>query len=85
MPLVDDRDAKEDDRSGMVDQFSWKQLRNAMILVLRRQKPLTNVLDELYLPCVGRTLEAHWVEECAVSLLRRTLMEKLPGGSLHPR
>ena len=64
-PWDDDRDAKEDDWS---DQFSRNQLRNAMILVLRRQKPSTNALDGLYLPCVDHMLEACWVERCAVSL-----------------
>ena len=40
-----DRDAKEDDRDDVFvvsDQFSMNQLRNATILVLRRQKPSTN-------------------------------------------
>ena len=70
----DDRDAKEGDCENVStsDQFSWKQLRNATIEVLRRQKPLTNALDGLYLPCVDRMLEARWVEGCAVSLPRRT-------------
>ena len=57
----DERDAKEDDCDSDVsksDQFSRKQLRNATILVLRRQKPSTNALDGLYLPCVDRMLEA---------------------------
>ena len=47
-------DAKEDDCEGVStsDQFSSKQLRNATKVVLRRQKPLTNALDGLYLPCV---------------------------------
>ena len=71
----DDRDAKEDDCDSDVstsDQFSSKQLRKAMISVLRRHKPLTNALDGLYLPCVDLMLEAHWVEGCAESLPRRT-------------
>ena len=61
-PCDGDRDAKEDDCDGVStsDQFSWKQLQNATILV---QKPSTNVLDELYLPCVGRMLEARWVRK----------------------
>ena len=74
-PCDDDRDAKEDDCNSDVstsDQFSRKQLRNAMILVLRRQKPSTNALDGLYLSCVDHMLEARCVEGCAVSLLRRT-------------
>ena len=74
-PWDDDRDAKEDDCDSDVltlDQFSWKQLRNATIVVLRRQKPLTNVLDGLYLLCVDRMLEARWVEGCDESLPRRT-------------
>ena len=29
-----------------------KQLRNAAVVALGRQKPLTNALDGLYLPCV---------------------------------
>ena len=71
----DDRDAKEDDCDSdisMSDQFSRKQLQNATILVLRRQKPSTNALDGLYLLWVNRMLEACWVEGCAESLLRRT-------------
>ena len=75
-PCDDDRDAKEDDFDSDVstsDQFfSWKQLRNVTILVLRRQKPSTNALDGLYLPCVDRMLEARWAEGCAGSLPRRT-------------
>ena len=73
-PCDDDRDAKEDDCAGVStsDQFSRKQLRNAVIVVLRRQKPLTNALDGLYLLCVDPMLEARWVEGCAVSLLRHT-------------
>ena len=69
-PWDDERDGKEDDWSDASDQFSRKQLQNAMILVLRRQKPLTNALDGLYLPCVDRMLESCWVEGCAVSLPR---------------
>ena len=38
-PFDDDMDAKKDDWSDAPDQFSRKQLRNATILVLRRQKP----------------------------------------------
>ena len=71
-PWNDERDAKENDWSDESDQYSQKQLRNAMILVLRRQKPPTNALDGLYLPCVDSMLEAHWVEGCAVSLSRHT-------------
>ena len=71
-PWDDERNAKENDWSDASDEFSQKQLRNATILVLRRQKPLTNALDGLYLPCVDRMLEARWVEGCAVSLSRRT-------------
>ena len=71
-PCDDDRDAKEDDWSDTSDQFIWKELQNATILVLRRQKPLTNVLDGLFMPYVDRMLEACWVEGCAVSLSRRT-------------
>ena len=47
----DDRDAKEDDCDDAFVtsvQLSRKQLRNATILVLRRQKPSINVLDGLY-------------------------------------
>ena len=40
--------------------------------LLRRQKPSTNALDGLYLPCVDRMLEARWVEGCDESLPRRT-------------
>ena len=50
-PSDDERDAKEDDCDSDVskpDQFSWKQLRNATIVVPRRQKLLTNALDGLY-------------------------------------
>ena len=54
------------------NQFSRKQLRNATILILRRQKPSTNALDGLYLPCVDHMPEASWVEGCAESLPRRT-------------
>ena len=46
-PCDDDRDAKEDDCDSDVstsDQFSWKHLRTATILVLIRQKPSTNVM-----------------------------------------
>ena len=66
-PCDDDRDAKEDDSDGvsvMSDKFSRKQLRNATKLVLRRQKPSTNALDGLYLPCVDRMLDDRWVELC---------------------
>ena len=68
----DNRDAKEGDYDDVStsDQFSRKQLRNVMILVLRRQKPSTNALDGLYLPCADHMLEAHWVEGCDESLLR---------------
>ena len=71
-PCDDDRDAKEDDYDdvSMSDQFNMKQLRNATIIVLRRQKPSTNALDGLYLPCVDCMLEARWVEGCGGSLLR---------------
>ena len=44
-PCDDDRDAKEDDCDSDVlasDQFSWKRLRNASMVVLRSQKPSTN-------------------------------------------
>ena len=67
-PCDDDRDAKEDDYDdvSMSDQFNMKQLRNATIIVLRRQKPLGNALDGLlYFPCVDCMLEARWVEGCA--------------------
>ena len=73
-PCDDDRDAKKDDRDDVFvppDQFSWKQLRNATILVPRRQKPSTNALDGLYLPCVDRMLEDRWVEGCAEESLPR--------------
>ena len=73
-PCDDDRDAKEDDCDSDVstsDQFSWKHLRTATILVLIRQKPSTNAQDGLYLPCVDCMLEACWVEGCAVSLPKR--------------
>ena len=71
-PCDDDRDAKEDNcESGVStsDQFSRKQLRNASILVLRRQKLSTNALDGLYLTCVDRMLEACWDEMlcCAIA------------------
>ena len=65
-----------------------KRLRNATIVVLRRQKPLTNALDGLYMPCVDRMLEARCLEGCDESLLRCTymcLMEKSQRASLHPR
>ena len=62
----------ENDWSDMSDQFSQKQLLNATILVLRRQKLLTNALDGLYLPCADHMLEACWVECCPVSLSRHT-------------
>ena len=72
----DNRDAKEDDCDDSdvltSEQFSWKQLRNATIVVPRRQKPLTNALNGLYLPCVDRMLEARWFEGCDESLPRRT-------------
>ena len=73
-PCDDNRDAKEDacDDVPTSDQFSRKQLWNATIEVLRRQKPLTNALDGLYLPCVDCMLEARWVEGCAVSMPRHT-------------
>ena len=70
--MLDERGAKEDDCDDTSDQFSRKQLRNEAILVLRRQKPLTNAPDGLYFPRVDSMLEAHWVEGCAVSLPRRT-------------
>ena len=73
-PCDDDRDAKEygcEDVSTS-NQFSWKQLRKEMILVLRRQKPSTNALDGLHLLCVDRMLEDRRVEGCDVSLLRGT-------------
>ena len=66
-PCDNDRIAKEDDCDSDVltsDQFSWKQLQNATVVVLRRQKPLTNALDGLYLPCMDRMLDARWVEGC---------------------
>ena len=64
-PCDDDRDAKEDDCDpdmSTSDQFSWKQLRNATIEVLRRQKPSNNALVGLYLPCVECMLEACWLK-----------------------
>ena len=72
-PCDDDRDAKDDDCDDVStsDQFSRKELRNATILVLRRQKPSTNAMGGLHLPCVNRMLEARWVEGCAESLPRR--------------
>ena len=72
-PCDDDRDAKENDCNDVPrsDQSSRKQLRNATILVLRRQKPSTNALDGFYLPCVDRMLDARWVEGRAASLPRR--------------
>ena len=78
-PCDDDMDAKEDDCNSdfsMPDQFSRKQIRNATIVVLRRQKPSANALDGLYLPCVDRMLEACWVEGCAESLPRRTCVRQ---------
>ena len=54
------------------DQFSWKQLRNATIEVLRRQKPSTNALDGLYLPFVDRLLEARRIEGCDESVPGRS-------------
>ena len=72
-PCDDDRDAKEDDCDDVStsDQFSRIKLRNATIIVLRRQKPLGNALDGLlYFPCVDCMLEARWVEGCAESLPR---------------
>ena len=74
-PCDDNRDAKEDDSDSdvsMSDQISSKQLQNATIVVLRRQKPSTNALDGLYLPCVDHMLEARWVEACDESLPRLT-------------
>ena len=71
-PCDDDRDAKEDDCNSdvsMSDQFRWKKLRNAMIFVPRRQKPLTNAMDGLYLLYVDRMLEDCWVKGCDESLL----------------
>ena len=65
-------DAKENDWSDVSEKFSQQQLRNATILVLRRQKSLTNALDGLYMPCVDRMLEARWVKGCAMSLSRCT-------------
>ena len=75
-PGDDERDAKEndwDDVFVMSDQFSRIKLRNATILVPRRQRPSTNALDWLlYFPCVDRMLEARWVEGYAESLPRHT-------------
>ena len=73
-PYDNDRDAKKNNCNDLStsDQFSRKQLRNATIVVLRRQKPLTNALDGLYLRWVDCMLEACWVEGCAVSLVRHT-------------
>ena len=85
-PWDDERDAKEDDWSDVPDKFSRKQLRNATILVLRRQKPSTNALGGLYLQCVDHMLEARWVEGCAVPLPRLRVSDgKVSGASLHPR
>ena len=70
-PWDDERNAKENNWSDAPGQFSRKQLRNATILVLRRQKPLTNALDGLYLPFVDHMLEACWVQGCAVVSLSR--------------
>ena len=73
-PCDNDRDAKEGDCKdvSMSDQFSWKQSWNATIVVLRRQKPSTNALDGLYLPCVDRMLEVRWVEGCDESMPGRS-------------
>ena len=69
----DARDAKEDGCEDILasNQFSRKQLRNATIVVLRRQKPSTNALDGLYLPWMDHMLAARWVEGCDESLPRR--------------
>ena len=69
-PCDDDKNAKEDDCDNVF--VSRKQLPNATILVLRRQKPSTNALGGLYLLCADCVLEACWVEGCDVSLPRRT-------------
>ena len=37
-----------------------------------KTEAIDQCLDELYLPCVDRMLEAHWVEGCDESLPRRT-------------
>ena len=75
-PCNDNRDAKkEGDCNDMFvasDQYSRKELRNATILVLRRQKPSTNALNGLYLLCMDCMLDACLVEGCAESLPRRT-------------
>ena len=61
-PCDDDGGVREDHCSPDVvftsDQFSRKQLRNAAILALKTQKPSTNALNGLHLPCVDRMLEA---------------------------
>ena len=51
-PCDDDMDAKDNDwfDVGASEQLRRKQLQNATIVVLRRQKPSTNALDGLYLP-----------------------------------
>ena len=57
-----------------------------MILALKRQKPLTNALDGLYLPCADGMLEVHWVEGRADKLRWHTSMRgESPGAYLHPR
>ena len=73
MMMIGMQDAKEDDCEDVPtsDQFSRNQLRNATIVVLRRQKPSTNALDGLYLLWMDRMLEARWVECCDESLPRR--------------
>ena len=73
-PCGNDRDAKEGDCEDVStsDQFNWKQLWNAAIEVLRRQKPSTNALDGLYLKFVDHMLEAWWVDCCDESVPGRS-------------
>ena len=44
------------------DQFSRKQLHRATTCFLRRQRPWTNALGGLCLPCLNRMLGCRWVD-----------------------
>ena len=48
------------------DQFRRKQLHRAT--TVRRQRPWTNALGGLYLPCLNRMLGCRWVDGRAVAL-----------------
>ena len=60
--LCEAGDVKDEDKLVHLEfgLFSGKQLRAVMCLELRKQKPLSNALDGLYLLCEEHMLRTQW-------------------------